>query len=121
MIVHGTSALDEQITSPGKIILLFLERDLQKMPDLHTKESLPRIISILQIQMPIVRRIRLADLPRLIKCLQHFLGQWSLLTIPQILIQLLKTADPNNNPIITILNIQRRVVDNPSQCRLHHS
>jgi hypothetical protein len=72
--------------------------------------------------MPIIRRRRLRNLPRLIQRVQHLLRQWSLLNILQIPLKLRLTRHTNNNPIIpAILDIKLRVVDDPSESRLQQS
>jgi hypothetical protein len=85
-------------------------------------QRLPRIISILQIQMPIIRRRRLRNLPRLIQRIQHLLRQRTLLNILQIPLQLRLATNANNNTIIpAVLDVKLRVVDDPSERRLEKS
>jgi hypothetical protein len=72
--------------------------------------------------MPIIRRRRLRNLPRLIQRVQHLLWQRPLLNILQIPLKLRLTTNTNNNPIVpAVLNIKLRVVDDPSESRLQQS
>lgn len=72
--------------------------------------------------MPVVSSGRLGDLPRLIQRLHNLLRQRALLNILQIALQLRLTTDTDNDTIITsILDIQLRVVNHPSERRLQQS
>jgi hypothetical protein len=72
--------------------------------------------------MPVIRRRRLRNLPRLIQRLQNLLGQRSLLNILQIPLQLRLATNANNNSIIaSILDIKLRVVNDPSESCLQQS
>jgi hypothetical protein len=82
-------------------------------------QRLPRVISILQVQMPVVRRRRLRNQPSLIQRINNLLRQRALLNILQIALELRLARNTNNNTIITaILDVQVRVVEHPSESRL---
>lgn len=82
-----------------------------------SEESLLSVVSILKIQVPVVRRRRLGDQPRLIQDLDDLFGERSLLKVRKVPLQLVQTADADEDPVIPILNPQRGVVDDPSQRR----
>ena len=71
--------------------------------------------------MPVVRSRRLCDLPRLVQRLQDLSRQRSLLNILQVALKLSLAAHTNNNSIITIGDIELRVVDYPSEGCLKQS
>lgn len=71
--------------------------------------------------MPVVGSRRLCNLPRLIKRLQNLSGQRTLLNILQVALKLSLAAHTNNDAIITIKNVELRVVDDPSEGRLEQS
>lgn len=69
--------------------------------------------------MPVIRRRRFRNQPRLIQRPEHLLWQRALLHILQIPLELLFTAHADKNPIIpTVLDIQRRMVREPPESRL---
>jgi hypothetical protein len=72
--------------------------------------------------MPIIRCRRLRNLPRLVQRLQHLLRQRALLDILQIPLKLRLTANANNDAIVpAVLDIELRVVNDPSESRLQQS
>jgi hypothetical protein len=71
--------------------------------------------------MPIRNRVNLGDLPCLIQGFDHLVGQRTLLQIRQVILQLRSTRHTDDNTIITILNLQGRVVNRPPQGGLDHS
>lgn len=71
--------------------------------------------------MPVVGSRRLCNLPRLIKRLQNLSGQRALLNILQVALKLSLAAHTNNDAIVTIKNVELRVVDDPSEGRLEQS
>lgn len=84
-------------------------------------QRLPGVVSVLKIQMPVVRSSRLCDLPRLVKRLQDLFGKRTLLNILQVALKLRLAAHTNDDTIIAINNIELGVVDNPSESRLEQS
>ena len=72
--------------------------------------------------MPVVRSRRLCNLPRLVQGLQDLLGQRTLLNILQVALELCLAADTNDNAIVaTVLDVELRVVDDPSEGCLEQS
>lgn len=69
--------------------------------------------------MPIIRRRRLGNQPRLIQRIQHLLRQRALLQILEISLHLLLAAHADDDPIpAAILDVQLRVVQHPAERRL---
>jgi hypothetical protein len=98
------------------IILAFLPDSSADRASLYTLlQRLPRIVGVLEVQMPVVRSRRLCDLPRLIQRLQNLSGQRTLLNIFQVALKLCLAAHTNDDAIVAVKNIKLRVVDDPSE------
>lgn len=71
--------------------------------------------------MPVVRSRRLCDPPSLVQRLQNLSRQRTLLNILQVALKLRFAAHTNDDTIVTISNIELRVVDDPSESCLEKS
>lgn len=83
---------------------------------LGPEQSFLGVISVLQVQVPVIGRVRLSNQPRLVQNLHHLLRERSLLQVSEVSLQLPETTHSNHNAIpAPIVDIEGRVVVNPAQ------
>ncbi len=68
-------------------------------PDLTVKQSLASIVGVFQIQMPVIGSVWLADFPCFIECCKHLFGKWALLTVLQVLVELIKAGHTTSHDV----------------------
>ncbi|KAI6763701.1 hypothetical protein HG530_007490 [Fusarium avenaceum] len=70
--------------------------------------------------MPVVGCVCFGVQPGLVKCLDHLVRQRALLQELKVLLELWYLGHSQNNSIISIFDLKRRVVHHPTQCCLKH-
>lgn len=82
-------------------------------------QRLPRVVSVLQVQVPVIRGRGLRNQPSLVKRVDDLLRKRALLDILQVALELSLAGDANDDTVVAaVLDVQIRVVDDPSESRL---